>query len=342
MALSYYEQPNFEMLLHLAETVLAYHKADESLGANDRTKPAFGAFTNIMPHWAEFAKQGRAYDVRHFVDQSVELIANRLLEIVDGKTDEDLAKLRAFLFDLRSRFDLMIASLNYDDLVERAIGNWIDGFIEDNGIYRFVARSLLQPSADPVLLHLHGSVRWYVPLGDEATRGFEILRADNGAYASKPSRRRTIDTYSQSGDPIVVGPMIAGLRKTDKIAVEPFATYQWKLKDSLLRNERLMIIGYGGWDSYLTTALQEFVHVHGKCARVAVVTLRKPHAEWEDQSVLMFAKDLGVSDATELGKSLDEAHENGAWYGNSVVQVFTNGFDLTGDPMKALLSFLDS
>jgi hypothetical protein len=343
MALGYYERPNFEMMLHLAETALAYRKANEWLGANDRAKPAFGAFMNVMPHWSDLTKKDREYEVRQFIENSTDLIARRLVEDAATIAVSALSPLERFLTALKARYRLTVASLNYDDLIERIIGTWSDGFVDDGDRFRFVAESLLDCGPASVLLHLHGSVRWYVPVGDEISSPFEILRADDGNYPCAPGRRRPVDMYAQSGDPMIIGPMIAGLRKSDKIAIDPFATYQWKLRDSLLRNERLIVIGYGGWDLYLTTALQHFSRMHGAKARIAIVTLRKPASPWEDQSVLMFAKsDLQISNAVELGEQLDNAFRERRWFGNATTQVFTNGFALDGEPMGALETFLSS
>jgi hypothetical protein len=53
----------------------------------------------------------------------------------------------------------------------------------------------------------------------------------------------------------------------------PFGYYYRAFIDSLLENERLLVIGYGARDEHLNTWLTEFGELHGDRRRVGWITL---------------------------------------------------------------------
>ena len=340
MASGYYAQPNFETMLHLAETALAYRQVRGWLQENDRAKPAYGAFMNVMPHWRELIDRGVNWDFLRFIEGALATIAAHLVTKADQLEQPSLGYARTFFDHLDSEYSLVIANLNYDDIVERSIPTWHDGFEADQQRLRFKSRSLLEQRDEPTLLHLHGSVRWYRAVAaDELARPLELFRAHDGHFPEQPGRRK-IDGLFAAGDYIAVGPLISGLRKTDKIAVEPFSTYHWKVRDALLRSSRVVIVGYGGWDSYLSNLLEDFSNVHGQDTRFAVIAHRPPEALWIDNSLLVAAPLLEIRSVIDWGPVLDEAFANRAWSGNKYAKVFTNGFPLEADDIAGLMYFL--
>jgi hypothetical protein len=80
----------------------------------------------------------------------------------------------------------------------------------------------------------------------------------------------------QAQDPKVsfggVTPIVSGLRKLEKLNVQPYANYYAEFAKAVSSSRFLMIVGYGVGDEHINYWLREFAHIHGEQARVVEVT----------------------------------------------------------------------
>lgn len=181
-----------------------------------------------------------------------------------------------FWQDAVSRCQWHIATLNYDHCIESSIGlqNYEDGF-EDIGepFKRFNHNKLLQSSMTKVM-HLHGSIRYGHPnLGNRYI--FEDDHEDLYLFDSYQDASQTwfnrSGSTSQSHDETLIGPIITGLRKTDKLLPLPYTSY-YQFQQSLMDSPRLLIIGYSFGDYYINSLLERISRFHGQDRKVVLIT----------------------------------------------------------------------
>ncbi|HVR48062.1 MAG TPA: SIR2 family protein [Candidatus Binatia bacterium] len=339
MASGYYEIVNFENILHLAETIMAYRNIRGWLSAADRAKPAYGAFMNIMAQWKEVI-DGFSFQMDRFIEDSLNEIARLLIDRANELSADRRAKTALLFQRLARAFKLTIATLNYDDVVERSIDNWNDGFEAVDGMQVFSPLSLVEESNVPQLLHLHGSVRFYTK---QDGAGLSIARGESTAEADAPQGRRVFFKDTQAGDPIVLGPMISGLRKSDKVSITPYGYYNWALRDALIRHPKLLVIGYGGFDSYISDMIQGVYDVHGDNTRAAFVGLRDKTKPITDFGLLLPIYLMGSRMAlSDRRAELDGLVGLRSWSGNNTCKYFVDGFPLSETEIDEMLVFLQS
>ena len=270
MATSYYANPNFETVLHLVETVMGYERVRGWLAADDRSKAAFGAFTNIMPHWRYFIEEGARYSFADFYGHAMTAIAQELTKATDSNLTHIKTVACPFINAMIERFQVTVATLNYDDILERCFEPWHDGFNAGGEGNAFDPRVFLADHTEPTLMHLHGSVRFYAlpEQGGPPT----IFKAESADLKLPQTRNVVWVQYSQSGETLLNGPMITGLRKTDKTITPPFGFYQYELQRACYESPRLLVIGFGAYDTYISSLLVQMRRIHGDDLRAVFVT----------------------------------------------------------------------
>jgi SIR2-like domain len=184
--------------------------------------------------------------------------------------------LHKLIAELVQEFHVAIFTLNYDDIVDGAQSDWFDGFVGEKESYGcgpfWEAKSFDAPafdlwrdSSEPVLVHLHGSVRF-----GPSRAGFRLVK-----YTETEAARQAIKGISRGdrcsgGQIISLDPIISGLNKAARLTLnpEPYGYYYRALIDSLLSNDRLLVIGYGSRDEHVNTWLEQFVAKHGEQRRI--------------------------------------------------------------------------
>lgn len=177
---------------------------------------------------------------------------------------------------LAERFDLIFVTTNYDDTVEQfmGFGPREQGFsrMEDGRAFYFDSYGSV-----PTLMHLHGSICFaYSNAGGHGcdsihNQQFEDLSCyENPEAAFECTVSHSVGS-SQSGRNTVIGPMITGMQKTDKIIAEPYMSYYRHFQNSLVEVPRVLIIGYGFGDSHINSVLSRIKAFHGDDRRIAVV-----------------------------------------------------------------------
>jgi hypothetical protein len=160
-----------------------------------------------------------------------------------------------------NRIDWDLGTLNYDSLFEQIHPSLEDGYERTIARSRFNRERLLKTKGSRVL-HIHGSIHFgYLPPGE--TRQFVDFEEDLIRYASTAEARKTwfgkSTPISQSHQDLVIGPLITGLRKTDKLTVHPYDDYQALFRRALYESPRLLIMGYSFGDLYLNSILNRML-----------------------------------------------------------------------------------
>lgn len=196
-----------------------------------------------------------------------------------------------FWRSLWAEFDLTIGTLNYDTLVEQALGLGASdqGFepIEGENTWRFDEHTLRK---NPTLMHLHGSIHFgYREYGTDANRFWPEDNWDDlywhptpeSAASSAGSGRS--DGHSQARRKNMKGPLITGLDKSDKLLVDPYGAYVRMFADRLVQCPRLLIVGYGFGDYHVNALLSRMGKLHKGRQRIAAITKFDPvemHGSW--------------------------------------------------------------
>jgi hypothetical protein len=108
---------------------------------------------------------------------------------------------------------------------------------------------------------------WRIPPSTKASwRGLLNYGTDRRAPTQSAVESLEVgvsDKYS-SGQIVSAAPIISGLSKIAKLSYnpEPFGYYYRAFIDSMIENERLLVIGYGARDQHLNTWIDQFRKIH--------------------------------------------------------------------------------
>ncbi len=188
-------------------------------------------------------------------------------------------------------FDIDFFTLNYDQVVDVAVyglsmlsgKKLLDGFgqvidMENSRLFRADQYAHWDPNWGPVhltLQHVHGSLLFAYYGSDRrmahATR-FELVRTESYEIARRTWREATEAAAAHDLDFEGVVPIVSGLRKMEKLNVQPYANYFAYLAHAVSASPYLMIIGYGAGDEHINYWLREYTAIHGEAARVVEIT----------------------------------------------------------------------
>lgn len=247
----YYDAPDFETMLHAIETLHTIRHSPPGAQILDAFKPVVSAFMDPSPRWRCLTHH---HEPGYAAATILRRIATYLAYSQSRVSDEAKDGLRAVIDPLTSEYQLIIANLNYDTIIDDLVPYAADGFTDQTSDgMRFAYESLMGAGVglQTMNLHLHGSLRYALHSDDSTIRKFESIETASvrwGALYQQPS---------QSGEIMIVGPLISGLRKAEKTLIPPFAQYNHVFVEMLLRHPRLLLVGYGGREAYLSNWLFE-------------------------------------------------------------------------------------
>ncbi|MEK4456849.1 SIR2 family protein [Paenibacillus sp. FSL R10-2748] len=271
---------HFEDIFYTLESLSSYAR-----GWQSKTVKKF------KPHMGSFVDAKKQY----FFDEFLLYIAKKDLLTVVGDSIDEYDSLfdpvlkhswySSFWSDAVSQCQWDIATLNYDHCIESSINQYEDGY-EDIGqiCKRFNPRKLLDNNTDSKILHLHGSILYGHYSTSDNRYMFEDQHEDLYLY---PSYKDAKDTWfnrsfsvAQSHDETYVGPIVTGLRKTDKLLPYPYNTYYHQFQKSLIENDRLLIIGYSFGDYHLNSLLERVVRYHGQNRKIVIISYFPDPKSW--------------------------------------------------------------
>lgn len=275
---------NFEELFHVLETMSSYFR-----GAQPRTgkkfKPPFGAFIKLnCDKWlTDKGQEEYLHSLGNLITAKKnirDVVAARIFEYMESFDSNHKHRWFAnFWNNALNECAWDIATLNYDYSIEKSISNKIieDGYeIDGQGLYRFNPRKLISSNNSKVL-HLHGCILYgYAHHQDPNKYLFEDAFEDIYKFDTYEDAKKTwlggSTNNAQSQEEAVVGPIITGLKKTDKLLYYPYNSYHHALQQAIMQNSRLLIAGYSFSDLHFNVQLEKITRLHGANRRVVLIT----------------------------------------------------------------------
>src|ERR1700684_4404456 len=164
---SEFDYVDFELILHAIEQLEPIVASLEDRRRVDRYRAVLSAFVEVNRKLDLLCDASLILTVRP-------LIIAEIYRVMTGISVQHLAHrpaLHRFIRHLEDEFQLAVFTLNYDDIVDGARDSWFDGFTRkvDQSLQGRVweARGFGAPYfdrwrevSDPLLAHLHGSVRF--------------------------------------------------------------------------------------------------------------------------------------------------------------------------------------
>lgn len=194
---------------------------------------------------------------------------------------------RLFL-ELRSRNrTLVVASLNYDAVLDTAVPEWDTGFRLDRSepkgnrsLRRFDAQFEHDAATadSPVYMPLHGSLH-FVPVRAVDTPTLQTTRVSplEPLWADDLATARSywhVLLHSNDAEWPVDVRMITGRHKTNTLQVNPYAAYWTRLRREAAHRQQWLIVGYSARDKHVNAALMHAWQAHlsrGSSPHVVVV-----------------------------------------------------------------------
>lgn len=273
----YGTQLNFEQLFEFLESGLALHSGWRSPGGI-----AEAGWTQPRAELVSLFSSRNGYP--EFLSHSRLMLELTVESSISGRSaaapsSADWPLFQHFWAALASSFDLTVTTLNYDTLIEQALG-WggaEQGFEPADGSLGWVFHpGLVHERKKHRLLHLHGSIlfkggaygdtvgQWNPVEGHWQNKWYPTI--ENARLASGGDLGRT-----GYGRDLLGGSMITGLHKNDKVHAEPFGTYYEATTNALRACPRLLVIGYGFGDPHINRLINRMTRDHGEGRRVACV-----------------------------------------------------------------------
>jgi len=274
------EAANFEDVIHALEEVEALRSP-----APDRAALMLRRFVATLPYLDGVALDRNALCAERF--DVIEKIADAFDSV---NYDANWAVLAHLLRPFLDDFNLDIFTLNYDLLADVAV----EGLSRESGKkwfngYRTVIRGIDAKFAPNefatwnqefgprflTLSHLHGSLRFKYAVGEPFahSRRFVLDEGDDLAEIRESrgwAKRIALEHPEEHFDG--VSPIVSGLRKLQKINVQPYADYYAYFARAVSESPNLLVIGYGKGDEHITYWLQEYALIHGNAARTVEIT----------------------------------------------------------------------
>lgn len=268
---------NFEQLFEFLESGLALHSGWRSAGGIAEagwTQPRADLVSLFRDRdgYAEFLSHSRL-----MLELTVESAIRDTSAAAPSSPNWQV--FQHFWAELASSFDLTVTTLNYDTLIEQALG-WggaEQGFEPADGSRGWLFHPrMVHQRREHRLLHLHGSI-----LFKGATYGDTVGHWEpaGGHWQNKWYPTSEDAKVAGGGDlgrtaygrDLLGGSLITGLHKNDKVHAEPFGTYYEATANELRACPRLLVIGYGFGDPHINRLIKRMTRDHGDGRRVACV-----------------------------------------------------------------------
>jgi hypothetical protein len=281
---------NFEEIFHTLEMLSSY-SSGLGLGTVRTHRPSISSFTApIDKKWFNDVLLLTAkYDLLSVVGDRIYNYCKKFDPVNKHKWFSDFWNKALST----NKFD--IATLNYDycfdSLTNRA--NADDGFYAlSNGLMNRFDLNKFFITGSNKILNLHGSIKYgYNNIDDRNNYRFDENSEDLYKYneysLAKGTWRSHSDVRIQSQESIVIGPILTGLRKTDKLLPLPYSAYYNYFFKSVIDNPSLLIIGYSFSDLYYNNILERFVGIHGNRSKIVLIVFMNNPEEWHMEPFVM-------------------------------------------------------
>lgn len=335
-----FDYVDFETILHALEQLDPFVSGRNSARQTDRSHAVLSAFAEVRWNIEFLCDREVINAARH------EIIKRIYSEIIDRvlRYGPQTPALHPFIQKLDGEFQISVFTLNYDDVVDNARSEWFDGFSKPEPdptagafytVRSFDLNAFLSWRCEfnPLLAHLHGSVRFgYLP-------GFGLAKFSKATEAAKSLEIIVNDSYV-SGQIVSATPIISGLSKVAKLShtPEPFGYYYRAFINSMLENDHLLVVGYGGRDEHVNTWIDQFAKIHAGKRKVGWVSLlpAKDAFERNPDKEMMFTLSGGKFEPTRHYH--DEKRQ--AFHACGFLGLVPSGFPMNANVEQELIDFL--
>lgn len=265
---------NFEDILDALEKLYSFKRFGDD---PKYFKPTLGAFICSLKNY--YFMFGQKY-INFLIRESINIIANSVKKYDDKfeptKKDHWFS---SFWKKAVNVCNWNIATLNYDTCIEKSIELFEDGFEKSNENLSKFSFVQLKESKTSNILHLHGCILYgYPPKNTDSNAFFttdyeELYKYNSFDEAKKSWNKRPLLT-KQSHEATMVGPIITGLGKTDKLIACPYIDYNNAFYESVLQNDRILIAGYSFGDFHLNKILERMAY-KPENKKIVVITYQK-------------------------------------------------------------------
>jgi hypothetical protein len=183
------------------------------------------------------------------------LVAEVRKRCIDSATAcaTQFAQLQSLLTALQGAFEIAIVTVNYDNILRRALSGLETGF-DDKG--KFDELRIFDRKGWSCLLHLHGSVHFDRLVS--ANNWHEIYWQDDLSADFKANAGGGSGQTSPEGATFPTSIIVAGYGKTTQILRRPFRVYYSELDRLVASCDAALFAGYGFGDVHLNKAFDNF------------------------------------------------------------------------------------
>ena len=334
---------SFELILHAIEQLIPISTMRTWSQSSDQFHPAIAAFVELQ----------RQYDLLNdwsLLRQARESMIIKIISILHNRSASYVRNppLKTLVEALSAEFRIAVFTLNYDDIIDGSREDWFDGFLiksnqATSGLYwealSFDAQKFdsWTTNDQPLLVHLHGSVRFGPNRTDFGLSKYGTIEAAIAAI-------RAVSGGDQSvgGQVVSISTIISGYNKAARLILNPvpYAYYYKALIDLLLLSERLLVIGYGSGDEHVNTWIREYKAIHGSNRRAAWIGLLKGEMVGEHTPEKQMINLLGDGSFEDFRHCNEPSDADRLWNLGDLLCLGANGFPLTPVALTALISFL--
>lgn len=262
---------HFEILFHIMEQLVAYESVWDNTNKNPDIYPYFAPFTakNFEFHSDELRQVMKQFIIR-------------IMDIVNDYNEyfrKDNGTENWFRDFFKSDFKWDVFNFNYDTTVEQSLENYEDGFKNVvNKPCAFFRPKKLMENLDMLstVNHVHGCINYFYkdnPNDDiyETNIHDLYLYPDYKAVKDMMTSSGQSNSTAQNNETYYAGPIITGLRKTDKLLCMPYDFYHGNLYNAIVRNNALVIIGYSFGDIYVNNLVNRMHSVWEGRERIVLI-----------------------------------------------------------------------
>lgn len=264
-------EPNFEAIHYVLNMLISILTKDSIIPSNKTAERDYLPLYQILKlddGLASLSAQRLWFLEKTLNNEIFKLMLSRCESTVSNPT---FWKHSDFYNNLNKRSILSIATLNYDNVVIKALPQFDTGFDKRNG--QFKPQRLMNDSWN-TYLPLHGCVHFAVP----TDKSYSELH-----WKRKPSVEDISIDYKQmrsdEGFLISKQPLVIGYNKPDVILSNPYRCYFSLLERLIYEADILLICGYGFGDLHLNRYLSALRYYRTNMVKRIVIIDKKP-SDW--------------------------------------------------------------
>lgn len=270
---------HFEILFHVMEQLLAYERVWEGQNQNPYRYPYFAPFTKRN---FDFNREDLFYVMKPFLMRIMDIVND-----YDNYYRNNRGAEQWFAEFFQTDFKWDVFNFNYDTLVEQSLGDYEDGYERvagDNYCKFSPMRLQANPNGLSTVNHLHGCILYSEKkhANDDLydTTIHDLYKyPDYATVKDMLMGRGKSNEVSQTNEEYYAGPIITGLRKTDKLSCSPYDFYHGNLYKALYSSPALVVVGYSFGDIYVNNVIRRMHTLYGNKKRVVIID------KWNQQKV---------------------------------------------------------